>query len=130
MDVDTGMNDYVPTRLPSLPSADTDPHHLSPPPAPELDANVNVDSEFYGPGKKMYRNYHTGLHARPCDESGNFLPLGTPPCPLAEQSPDDWAPFRNRMEFETAEFLFSRAQMSAPNINTPRSLGHITTQTP
>ncbi|KAG1888167.1 hypothetical protein F4604DRAFT_1570125, partial [Suillus subluteus] len=55
---------------------------------------------------------------RPCDESGDFLPLGTPPCPLAEQSPDDWAPFRNRTEFKMAEFLFSRAQMSAPNINT------------
>ncbi|KAG1766909.1 hypothetical protein EV702DRAFT_1182237 [Suillus placidus] len=56
--------------------------------------------------------------AQPCDASGNFLPLGTPPCSLTEQSPDDWSPFRNRTEFETAEFLYSRAQMSAPNINT------------
>ncbi|KAG1775478.1 hypothetical protein EV702DRAFT_1180272 [Suillus placidus] len=55
---------------------------------------------------------------QPCDASGNFLPLGTPPCSLTEQSPDDWSPFRNRTEFETAEFLYSRAQMSAPNINT------------
>ncbi|KAG1775762.1 hypothetical protein EV702DRAFT_953773, partial [Suillus placidus] len=56
--------------------------------------------------------------AQPCDASGNFLPLGTPPCSLTEQSPDDWPPFRNHTEFETAEFLYSRAQMSAPNINT------------
>ncbi|KAG1729901.1 hypothetical protein EDB19DRAFT_1641622, partial [Suillus lakei] len=49
---------------------------------------------------------------------GNFLPLGTPPCPLAEQSPDDWAPFCNCTEFEMAEFLYSCAQMSALNINT------------
>ncbi|KAG0692045.1 hypothetical protein DFH29DRAFT_985968 [Suillus ampliporus] len=138
MDVDTGMNDYVPTCLLSPPPADTDPHHSSLLLVPEVDANVNgesqqseylclvsnssfaleVDSEFYGPGKKMYRNYHTGLNARPCDESGDFLPLGTPPCPLTEQSPDDWVPFCNRMEFETAKFLFSRTQMSAPNINT------------
>ncbi|KAG2093479.1 uncharacterized protein F5147DRAFT_747888 [Suillus discolor] len=87
-------------------------HHLSPAPA------LEVDSEFYGTGKSLYRNYHTGLNARPCDASGNFLPPGTPPIPLAEQSPDDWSPFRNQIEFETAEFLYSHVQMSTPNINT------------
>ncbi|KAG1866909.1 hypothetical protein F4604DRAFT_1881740 [Suillus subluteus] len=73
--------------------------HSSPAPA------LGVDPEFYGA-------------ARPCDASGNFLPPGTPPFPLAEQSPDDWSLFHNRIEFETAEFLYSHAQMSAPNINT------------
>ncbi|KAG2128923.1 uncharacterized protein EDB93DRAFT_1094952 [Suillus bovinus] len=42
----------------------------------------------------------------------------TPPLPLTEQLPDDWSPFQNRTEFETAEFLYSHAQMSVPNINT------------
>ncbi|KAG1866814.1 hypothetical protein F4604DRAFT_1881698 [Suillus subluteus] len=91
-----------------------DARHSSVPPAPE------VDAEFYGMGKNLYRNYHAGLNApaQPCDANGLFLPPGTPPLPLTEQLPDDWSPFRNRTEFETAEFLYSRAQMSAPNINT------------
>lgn len=118
------------TSFLTAPSEDV-PHHSSPAPA------LEVDSEFYGTGKSLYQNYHTGLNgdctffiltsstsdvndilARPCDASGNFLPPGTPPIPLAEQSPDDWSPFRNQIEFETAEFLYSHVQMSAPNINT------------
>ncbi|KAH7903012.1 hypothetical protein BJ138DRAFT_1021251, partial [Hygrophoropsis aurantiaca] len=31
--------------------------------------------------------------------------------------PDDWSPYRNRLEFETAEFLFTKAQMSAGKID-------------
>jgi hypothetical protein len=30
----------------------------------------------------------------------------------------NWAPYENRTQFEAAEFLFSRAQMSGPNIDT------------
>ncbi|KAG1809452.1 hypothetical protein EV424DRAFT_1543028 [Suillus variegatus] len=86
--------------------------HLSVPPAPE------VGTEFYGMGKKLYHNYHAGLNAQPCDANGLFSPPGTPPLPLTEQLPDDWSPFCNRTEFETAEFLYSRTQMSTPNINT------------
>lgn len=56
--------------------------------------------------------------AQPCDANGLFSPPGTPPLPLTEQLPDDWSPFCNRTEFETAEFLYSRTQMSTPNINT------------
>jgi len=31
--------------------------------------------------------------------------------------PDDWTPYRNRVEFETAEFLFTENQMSASQTN-------------
>ncbi|KAG1782102.1 hypothetical protein EV702DRAFT_1177148 [Suillus placidus] len=97
------------------------PHLSSPPPTGQFDGDIGapeVDAKFYGMGKNLYHNYHTGLNAQPCDANGLFLPPGTPPLPLTEQLPDDWSPFRNRTEFETAEFLYSRAQMSTPNINT------------
>ena len=55
---------------------------------------------------------------QPCSEDGADLPLNTPPPPRhTNRRPDDWTPYRNRIEFETAQFLYCRAQMSAPNIN-------------
>lgn len=56
---------------------------------------------------------------RPCDEHGNFLPADSPPQKArhANADPNDWTPYRNRVEFETAQFLYCREQMSAGNIN-------------
>ncbi|KAH7903898.1 hypothetical protein BJ138DRAFT_971089, partial [Hygrophoropsis aurantiaca] len=39
-----------------------------------------------------------------------------PPLPI-EKSPNDWAPYRNRVEFETADLLYKRIQMSEGNMN-------------
>ncbi|KAH7904477.1 hypothetical protein BJ138DRAFT_991301, partial [Hygrophoropsis aurantiaca] len=88
-------------------------HHSSP--EPDLDAQFNA--EFYGPGDKLYRNYHPLLNARPCDSIGNFLPDGIAPPPFTTKPPDDWTPYRNRLEFELAEFLFTKNQMSAGGID-------------
>jgi hypothetical protein len=55
--------------------------------------------------------------ARPCDKHGHFLNDGEPPPPPEPQDPTDWAPFTSRTQFETAEFLFQKAKMSAGNIN-------------
>ena len=56
---------------------------------------------------------------RPCDENGNDLPPNTPPPPRRTGSnANDWMPYRNRGEFETAQFLFCKAKMSARNIDT------------
>jgi hypothetical protein len=55
---------------------------------------------------------------RPCDENGVFLSLGTLPPPLVERPADDWTPFRNRIEFKAAKFLFCKDQMSASHIDT------------
>jgi hypothetical protein len=57
---------------------------------------------------------------QPCDEQGNYLPPNTPPPSrrAADRHPGDWTPYRNRVEFETAEFLYCRTQMSASNIDT------------
>ncbi|KAG1867264.1 hypothetical protein DFJ58DRAFT_714463 [Suillus subalutaceus] len=54
---------------------------------------------------------------RPCDATGQFLADGAPPIPPPSKLPDDWTPYRNRVEFETAEFLYTRNQMSVGNIN-------------
>ena len=53
---------------------------------------------------------------QPCDEGGDALdPTSTP---ITEtRDPTDWTPFHNRVEFEIADFLYRRCQMSGPNIN-------------
>ncbi|KAG1808945.1 uncharacterized protein BJ212DRAFT_1448903 [Suillus subaureus] len=64
-------------------------------------------------------DYDNGLadsdqqEGHPCDEHGNFLPDGTPPPPAEPRSCNDWTPFRNHVEFETAEFLYIQNQMPA-----------------
>ncbi|KAL6308722.1 hypothetical protein BKA93DRAFT_725077 [Sparassis latifolia] len=54
---------------------------------------------------------------QPCDEHGNFLPKDAPPPPPQVPAPGDWYPYRNQTEFETAELLYTRDEMSAGNIN-------------
>jgi hypothetical protein len=52
-----------------------------------------------------------------CNSNGNPLNVGSA-APIAEMKDmTDWTPFNNRLEFETAEFLFKRAKMSAANID-------------
>ncbi|KAG2060926.1 hypothetical protein BDR06DRAFT_979240 [Suillus hirtellus] len=52
-----------------------------------------------------------------CDENGNFLSPGTPSPPYMAKSPDDWTPYRNRLEFECVDFIYTENQMSTGNIN-------------
>ena len=53
-----------------------------------------------------------------CDESGNFLPPEVPPPPQdSDKGRGDWTPYDNRLQFEVADFLFRRNQMSAGDIN-------------
>ncbi|KAG1737952.1 hypothetical protein EDB19DRAFT_1984357 [Suillus lakei] len=74
-------------------------------------------AEFVGPGDRLYRNYHPFLSARPCDPAGAFLPPGTPPPPLTEKSLDDWTPYGSHVEFELANYLFTRNQTPAHSID-------------
>jgi hypothetical protein len=53
---------------------------------------------------------------QPCDEDGDPLDPFSPPI-IETRDPTDWTPFRNRVEFETAEFLYKRCQMSGANID-------------
>ena len=58
-----------------------------------------------------------------CDENGNGRPPDTPPPPkVSDKGPNDWTPYDSRLQFEVADFLYRRNQMSAGNINSLLSL--------
>ena len=58
-----------------------------------------------------------------CDESGNGLPPDIPPAPHdLDKGPNNWTPYYSRLQFEVADFLFRRNQMSAGDINILLSL--------
>ncbi|KAF9522541.1 hypothetical protein CPB83DRAFT_917238, partial [Crepidotus variabilis] len=59
--------------------------------------------------------YHPHLNGMPCDAEGNPLPNGTPP-PRGSK-PHNFDPFKGRTDFELADFLFRKAEMSAANID-------------
>ncbi|KAG2159113.1 uncharacterized protein EDB93DRAFT_1283956 [Suillus bovinus] len=59
----------------------------------------------------------SAITGRPCDVNGVFLPPGTPPPPPENLATNDWTPFRNHTEFETAEFLYKHNQMPAGQID-------------
>ena len=44
-------------------------------------------------------------------------PAALPPPRRPHSDPEDWAPYDDRVHFETAEFLYSRNQMPASQIN-------------
>jgi Plavaka transposase len=56
----------------------------------------------------------TGL---PCDSEGNFLPQGLPPPSWDYPPPDDLSPFETRPQFDLADLLFRKNQMSGSDIN-------------
>lgn len=55
--------------------------------------------------------------ARPCDIEGDFLPEGTPPALAENRVPGDWSPFNSRDEFELADLLFTRVEMSHSHVD-------------
>ncbi|OCH84992.1 hypothetical protein OBBRIDRAFT_706114, partial [Obba rivulosa] len=57
------------------------------------------------------------ITGRPCDEHGKFLPEGAPPPPRTTQSHNNFEPFDDRVHFEAADFLYTRNQMSAGDID-------------
>lgn len=54
---------------------------------------------------------------RICDENGLDIPQDALPPLHTPQSPDNWTPYWNCLEFETAQLLFSQAQLSAGKID-------------
>jgi hypothetical protein len=64
--------------------------------------------EIYGPLNSQV--------ARPCDQDGNFLPPGTPPPPRATAPHGDWSPFNSEVQFELADLLYRRAELSTTNV--------------
>ncbi|KAF7350244.1 hypothetical protein MVEN_01327900 [Mycena venus] len=60
---------------------------------------------------------HPILNGRPCDEHGNFLPPGAPPPPSYHAPPDNWASYVEQADFDLADLLYRRVQMSAADID-------------
>ncbi|KAI0059028.1 hypothetical protein BV25DRAFT_1871690 [Artomyces pyxidatus] len=65
---------------------------------------------------RCHREQHPTINGAPCDSEGNYLPPNTDPPPRHPLPPTDWTPFNNRVEFETADFLFKTVQMSQKNV--------------
>jgi len=61
---------------------------------------------------------NTAFSGQICDEDGDNVPLNTPPPPQeTNNGPDDWTPYSSRLDFEMADFLYRRNQMSGPDID-------------
>jgi hypothetical protein len=69
------------------------------------------------PGVQVITERHPLLDGAPCDIEGFDIPPGALPAPIDERRPDDYSPFNNRAEFEFAEFLYAKDEMSAAKIN-------------
>ncbi|KAF7368105.1 hypothetical protein MSAN_00876700 [Mycena sanguinolenta] len=61
--------------------------------------------------------YHPILNGRPCDRNGNFLAPDTSPPPQERPPSDDFSPYAERADFDLADLLYRRVQMSAGAID-------------
>ncbi|KAJ7917317.1 hypothetical protein B0H13DRAFT_2443415 [Mycena leptocephala] len=61
--------------------------------------------------------YHPILNGKPCDKNGKFLPPGVQPPPPDHGPPDNFTPYVNAADFDLADLLYRRAQMSAGHID-------------
>ncbi|KAG2117733.1 hypothetical protein DEU56DRAFT_874097 [Suillus clintonianus] len=74
--------------------------------------------EFDLPESNGRGTYHPNINGRICDEHGDDIPPNTPPPPRpSNRGPDNWTPYANRVEFEVADFLYRRNQMSGGDID-------------
>ncbi|KAG2115113.1 uncharacterized protein F5147DRAFT_649531 [Suillus discolor] len=60
-------------------------------------------TRFVGPDNQLYRNYYPLLSARPCDRE--------------DKASDDWTPYKSRVEFELADYLFTENQTPMHSID-------------
>lgn len=75
-----------------------------------------LDGMFFlhGYPASLANNVVTGT---PCDSDGYDLEHGAPPETQPRESSPDWSPFNSQVQFETADFLFKKAEMSQGNID-------------
>ncbi|KAG1895104.1 uncharacterized protein F5891DRAFT_984552 [Suillus fuscotomentosus] len=66
----------------------------------------------------LFHTFHPHLTGLKCDANGSFIDQDAHPLPHMDAPPTDWTPYNDQAEFETAEFLFMRNQMSAKQIDT------------
>ncbi|KAH7923128.1 hypothetical protein BV22DRAFT_1016022 [Leucogyrophana mollusca] len=112
--------DHLPpqqSHSPSVRNDDNNEMDMDMSPAPAHENHTSPEAVFTGAGEHFYRTFHPYLNGRPCTADGTFLPSDAPPPPPPEKAQDDWYPYRNRVEFETAEFLFKRSHMSSAKVD-------------
>jgi hypothetical protein len=101
LDAAPGMNDPQVSNAPSIKRN----YHR------ELNGSV----DFFGGGNTRRLRLHAG---QICNEAGEDIPLDAPPPPRhLDKGTNDWTPYNNCLQFEVADFLFRRNQMSAGDIN-------------
>ena len=141
-----GSGQQGPRRHHSPPSPSPQPSSVfgSPPPDPH-DGGTNLinsmedrDDSVQGMGQRsqarvelhpllngscMFPDFAGGTYspltllAHPCNKEGDFLPEDTPPPAPETRSSTDYTPFESRIQFEVADFLYHRVQMSAGKVN-------------
>lgn len=69
-------------------------------------------------GPILHKTVHVELcPGRPCNAEGtDYLPEDLPPAPRNKPDNTDWTPFHSRLEFEVAEFLYKKDQMSQGHV--------------
>ncbi|KAG2123012.1 hypothetical protein BD769DRAFT_1629093 [Suillus cothurnatus] len=79
-------------------------------PPPEQDMDINMPDVLL----QELENWYNG---HPCDTHGHFLDDNAllPSC--EPRSPNDWTPFHNRTEFETADLFYTQNPTPAQKIN-------------
>ncbi|KAG1908200.1 uncharacterized protein F5891DRAFT_1124059 [Suillus fuscotomentosus] len=78
--------------------------------------HTNTDAALQESKSGLIHDYHDLLTGCICDENSNFLDPGTPP-PYTAQSSNDWTLYHNQLEFECAEFMYTKNQMSTGDID-------------
>ncbi|KAG6806381.1 hypothetical protein H0H92_011553, partial [Tricholoma furcatifolium] len=111
-----------PSESPPLPPSPPLGHDLLPPlsppfepddpplpqnsPTPPLPANRE-------PQRRERIEYHPKINGLPCNKDGQFLAQNAPPPPWDLPADDDYFPYEDRHQFELADLLFCRNDMSA-----------------
>ncbi|KDQ49060.1 hypothetical protein JAAARDRAFT_143949 [Jaapia argillacea MUCL 33604] len=83
-------------------------------PNPSCPDDATPDSLENDPEPPTTRHFHPKINGIPCNSTGQLTPDADPPMPPPAS---DYAPFKDRLEFEVADFLFKRTQMSQGNID-------------
>ncbi|KAG9316936.1 hypothetical protein JVU11DRAFT_3019 [Chiua virens] len=65
------------------------------------------------PNPSRHIRFHPVLDGSPCDPYGEDLLPSVPLLPFEPCAQGDWTPFTRRAQFELAEFLYQKVQMSA-----------------
>ncbi|KAI0702724.1 hypothetical protein C8Q76DRAFT_771687 [Earliella scabrosa] len=122
---------------PVVPAAHDAPHAPPDAPAPYLDPEdlapeedmQNADLHHHDPDPAVNHpeaepqptgitvQTHERLTGDPCNAAGQPLPPNTPPTAPPRPRTNDYGPYENRAQFEIADFLFRKVQMSGNDID-------------